>query len=287
MKSRTHLLCLVALGLFTSAVSAEDLAALGKALTLHASFDAGLNADYSAGSPDCVVAVGKELQPAEFNDHLQAIPDGRFGSAMRFPHKSTYRPQFAGAGTLDYSPTDWNRSVSLWMRLDPDRDLEPGYCDPVQILGDSTPAGFIFLEWSKDHTPRHFRFAVRPLVTIWNPKNVGWEEIPDDQRPMVKVEKKPFRRDRWTHVVFTLEHLNNATVNPQARLFIDGEPRGAIENWDLRLGWTPEQVRLVLGASFVGDMDDLAVFDRALTAAEVKQLHQLPGGVSKLRTRSR
>jgi hypothetical protein len=38
----------------------------------------------------------------------------------------------------------------------------------------------------------------------------------------------------------------------------------------------------VLGAAYVGKMDDLAVFNRALTDAEVKQLHGLKDGVREL-----
>ena len=44
-----------------------------------------------------------------------------------------------------------------------------------------------------------------------------------------------------------------------------------------------DKVALVLGAAYVGHLDDLAVFDRALDDAEVQQLFQLPGGASSLR----
>jgi hypothetical protein len=40
---------------------------------------------------------------------------------------------------------------------------------------------------------------------------------------------------------------------------------------------------LVMGASYVGHMDDLAVFNRALTVDEIKQLYGLKQGVSELR----
>jgi hypothetical protein len=42
-------------------------------------------------------------------------------------------------------------------------------------------------------------------------------------------------------------------------------------------------VALVLGASYVGHQDDLAVFDRALTDFEVVQLFKLEGGVASLK----
>jgi hypothetical protein len=47
----------------------------------------------------------------------------------------------------------------------------------------------------------------------------------------------------------------------------------------LTFGWDPSQVWLVLGAAYVGQMDDLAVFNRALTDAEAKQLFGLKNGV--------
>jgi hypothetical protein len=160
--------------------------------------------------------------------------------------------------------------------------LAPGYCDPLQIVGDDTKNGFIFLEWSKDHKPRHFRFAVRPLYHLWNPQAVGWEEIPDAQRPMVKLEHAPFARSRWTHIVFVLERLNARDVSPKAHLYIDGLPAGSILGHDLRFGWDPAVISLVLGASYVGDIDDLAVWNRGLTPTEIAALHSLPGGVSAL-----
>jgi hypothetical protein len=281
---RALFLASVILGLLSSppAGLADDLDPLRRSLTLHASFDESFEADFSRGTKACVVQQGETTIPAVSNDDVRIVEEGRYGSALHFTRKSTYRPQFAGGGVLDYTAHDWSRTVSVWLKLNPDLDLAPGYCDPVQIVGDDTKQGFIFLEWSKDHSPRHFRYAVRPQISLWNPKNVGWEEIPEAERPMVRVHQPPFAADRWTHVVFTLEHINQSTTPPRARLLIDGQPRGAIENWDLRLGWTPERVRLVLGASYVGRMDDLSVFDRPLTDPEVARLHGLPHGAADL-----
>jgi hypothetical protein len=48
------------------------------------------------------------------------------------------------------------------------------------------------------------------------------------------------------------------------------------------LGWDPTQVLLVLGAAYVGHMDDLGVFNRALNDTEVKDLFELKKGISEL-----
>ncbi len=256
---------------------------LSRALTFHASFDTGLDADFSLGDKACSIRQGKLAVPAVLNDEILLVRDaGRFGGALHFPKKGTTRPQFKGDGVLGYNDTNWSATVSVWLKLDPDKDLAPGYCDPVQIIGEDQKKGFIFLEWSKDETPRLFRFAVRPLLHIWNPDNVQWADIPTAKRPMVQVERAPFSHAAWTQVVFSFENLNDKNKQSVGRLYLNGELQGRIENWDLTLGWDPAQVLLVLGAAFVGHMDDLAVFNRALCDAEVKQIFALPKGINEL-----
>ncbi len=263
--------------------SSRDHTALSGALTLHASFDAGFDADFSRGDASCLVRQGGSLVPAVANEDVRIVPDaGRFGGALHFVRKGNTRPQFGNAGILGYNERSWSGTVSVWLRLDPDRDLEPGYCDPVQIIGDDTKKGFIFLEWSKDETPRFFRYAIRPLFPIWNPDNVAWADIPFGKRPMVQVAGAPFSRDAWTHVAFTFANINDKSRPQAGHLFLNGREMGTIRDWDLTFGWNPAQVFLVLGAAYVGHLDDLAVFDRALEPAEIQLLHTLPGGVRDL-----
>lgn len=265
------------------AAEPQARAELSSWLTLHASFDQGLDADFSRGDSTCYVLAGQQLQRAQLNDASKLEPEaGRFGGALHFKKKSGFQPTFKNAGVLDYNAKDWNSTVSVWLKLDPDKDLEPGYCDPIQIVGDSGAKGFIFLEFSKDETPRYFRYAIRPLFSIWNPNNISWADIPFDERPMVQVEKPQFSRESWTHVVFTLENINNKNAQPSGRLYINGKSMGAIEDWDLTFDWDASAVLMVLGASYVGYMDDLAVFDCALGSAEVEQLYELRTGVKEL-----
>ena len=263
---------------------AEDAKArLAKALTLHASFDKGLDADFSRADKKCYVQQGKELVPAKPNEEVKIVADaGRFGGALYYPKKGVTRPSFKDGGVLGYNAKSWSAAVSVWLRLNPDKDLEPGYCDPVQIVGNDSKKGYIFCEWSKDETPRYFRYAIRPLFHIWNPDNKAWGDIPFEKRPMVQVEKAPFSREQWTHVVFTLENINDKTRPPVGRLYLNGKLQGSIEKWDLTFDWDPAKVLLVLGAAYVGYQDDLAVFDRALTGAEVGLLYDLKNGARDL-----
>ncbi len=263
--------------------TAADLAPLKQALTLHASFDGAFDADFSRGDRALYFSGGGTSGAAKETDAIKVTREGgKFGGALVVTKKNPVRPYFKGPGAIDYKAANWSGSVSAWLKLTPDEDLEPGYCDPVQIIAGDTKKGFIFLEWSKDETPRHFRFAIRPLFEIWNPKNQDWAKMTDEERPMVALKRAPFARTRWTHVVFTFDRLNAGKAGV-GHLYLDGQPQGRIANWDLTLGWQAENVQLVLAAAYVGGIDDLAVFDRALSANEVAQVYALPAGIGALR----
>ncbi len=278
-----RLVLLALCSLAASAALAADLAPLKKALTLHAPFDGTFDAAFSRGDRTLYLAGGGLSGPAKETDAIKRSPGtGRFGGALAVTKKNPVRPFFKGPGAIDYQAADWSGSVSVWLKLTPDEDLEPGYCDPVQIVAGDSKKGFIFLEWSKDESPRHFRFAIRPLFEIWNPKNQDWAKMTDAERPMINLPRAPFARTRWTHVVFTFDRLNAGKAGV-GKLYLDGQPQGTLSGWDLTFGWAADKVQLVLAAAYVGQIDDLAVFDRALSPAEVARLHALPGGVADLR----
>lgn len=275
----TLLSLLLLLGLPGSELSADP--SLKSSITFHASYDEGFEADFSKGDPVAYVKGGEGLVALEGNDDVEVVTEGgKYGGALWFPKKSAVRPSYKGAGVFDYNEKDWSATVSLWMSLTPDEDLEPGYCDPIQIVGDDTKKGFIFLEWSKDHTPRYFRYAIRPRIELWDPQGLGWEVVPEEKRPMVQLKSAPFSRDIWTHAVFTLEHINGGPGTSAGALYLDGKLQGRIENHDLTFGWDPASLMLVLGASYVGYIDDVTVFNRVLSAEEVAKLHALElGGI--------
>jgi len=271
---------------------AQATATLSQALRFHASFDHGPNADFARGDRTLYTFANAQQRA---QGGVVGLPDstikitkgsGRFGDALLFTKKNPIKPFFRDGGNVGYSSTDWNGTFSVWLRLSPDVDLEPGYSDPLQLVGNDGNKGFIFLEFDKDTKPRHFRFAVRPLIELWDPQRVGWTDLPYEKRPMVQVERAPFSQARWTQVVFSLERINAKNTKPVAKMYLDGQLQGAIENWDLTFGWAPDSALLVLGSAYVGFLDDLAVFDRALTDSEVKTLHQLANGVADLYQRA-
>ena len=271
------------------ATSLTTLAAdeLRSGLLLHASFDNGLNADFAAGDATLYTAPGGNRSKAvaglpESNLVIHAKGEGKFGSGLRFTRKMKPVLFFQGEKNLGYNTNSWSGSCSFWLKLDPDKDLEPGYCDPLQYVAQAWGEGNMFVEFSKDHTPRHFRYAILSVTKHWNPSNRGWEEIPENERPMVAVHKAPFRRDQWTHVLFTFANINSGKKNSVGKLYLDGKLQGKFGDREHVFHWDVSKSALTIGLNYVGDFDDLAVFNRALSEAEANRIFNGKSGIAAL-----
>jgi len=268
---------------FTSPLFADD--ALKSALLLHASFDHGPHADFAAGDAQLYTSPDRKRTPAQPGLHAGdaielAKGEGKFGDALLFRRKTKEQVFFKGERNLGFRPKNWSGSCSFWMRLDPDKDLEPGYCDPVQFVGQAWGEGNMFVEFSKDHTPRHFRYAIMAITRLWNPQNEKWEEM--TRRPMVATERPPFSRQRWTHVCFTFGNANSGAKDGWGRLYLDGVKIGEFNGWENTFNWQVDQSALTLGLNYTGFFDDVAVFNRALSDDEVKSVFALPRGIADL-----
>jgi hypothetical protein len=257
----------------------EVKAELRGRMLLHASFDRQLDADAAAG--DGVLYSGKSS--SHLKDTAAGLPasgaavwvrdGGVSGGHLHFVKKNTAAIFFKGPANIGYAAgRPWTITVSYWMKGDPNADLEPGYCDPIQLVGQGSNDGFIFCEFSKDHSPRHFRLAIRPILPLWDPEKKGWENVPRQQRPSVEIERYPFAAGKWTHVCFTLENLNTGREDGTGKLYLDGKPQGAVKARDLSINWESDKTALKLGALYVGRMDDVAVFKGALSEEQIQAI---------------
>lgn len=276
-------LTLLAPALLPSGSVADD--ALKSALLFHASFDQGADADFAKGEAALYTAPDRKRDtPVPGLDTADGIEiakgEGRFGDALAFRKSSKDLVFYRGKDNLGFREKDWSGSASFWMRVAPDEDLAPGYCDPLQFVAQAWGEGNMFVEFSKDHTPRHFRYAIMAITKLWNPNNEKWEEMA--KRPMVAVERPPFGRDRWTHVCFTFGNANTGEKDGWGRLYLDGEKIGEFTGWENSFNWEIDKSALTLGYSYVGWLDDIAVFSRALTDDEVKAIHRLENGIADL-----
>jgi hypothetical protein len=190
---------------------------------------------------------------------------GRKGDALKFPVKNTKAVYFKALDS--FSPKDG--TLSFWLKLDPDQDLAPGFCDPIQITDKAYNNSAIWVDFTKDDKPRHFRLGVFGALKAWNPTNAESDKNPDFSNRLIVVNKPRFTREKWTNIAIVYSGLG--TPAGSATLYMNGDAQGSntikeIFDWDM----TKTAIRL--GVNYVGLMDDVAAFRRPLTAKEVKEL---------------
>ncbi len=255
-------------------------AAMRSSLTFYASFDLGPDADYAAGDGRMHTAPdleSSESSPGLTRGHASIVAgEGRRGGTLRFTDNTKQIAFFPAEGNFAYREKGWSGSISLWLRVDPDKDLKPNWSDPILVTDKAWDNASIFLDFTKDDRPRHFRLGVFCDKPVWNADGRKYDEIPDAERPLVIVKETPFARDRWTHVVVTFREFNGEEGAASARLYLDGVDQGEISGRPQIFTWDTKKARILLGILYIGDLDELMIFDRELTPAEVALLGQAP-----------
>jgi Domain of Unknown Function (DUF1080)/Concanavalin A-like lectin/glucanases superfamily len=255
-----------------------------KHLTFLVSFDQGFEADFASGDNQPFTALDLNRTKTAAGTNVPGLTLarglGRFGNAVQFAEKSDISLCYPAA-KIGYQTENWSGTASFWMKLNPDKDLQPGYCDPLLISDKQWDNAAFFVDFDKD-LPRDFRLGVFPDFEVWNSQKTPWEKIAVADRPMIVVKQPPFAADQWTHVCFTWHNANHPNNLPgTARLYLNGKWQGSRDQ-NLRYTWNPEKAAIMLGIYYIGLMDEVALFNRALTDDEIKYLYQLPTGLTPL-----
>ena len=250
--------------------------ALEKALVFHASFDGSADAKVKQG--DGRVYTTESLARKQWTPGLDrqdvsiAKGSGVFGDCIRFEDKSPKVICYKGE-VLPKTQGAIDGTVCFWMRLDPDKDLKPGFCDPIQITEKAWNDAAMFVDFDKD-LPRDFRLGVFSDLKYWNPQNTPWEKWPVEKRPMVTVKKPAFSREAWKHVAFTFEGINASEDEPaKAALFLDGKLQGVLEG-PMKFTWDSSKTAIMIGIEYIGDMDELLIFDQPLNLQQLEMVIQ-------------
>jgi hypothetical protein len=254
--------------------------AIREALTFSASFDKGADADFAKGDKRIYTASSgqrKDPQPGLPAGEIDvAKGQGRHGGdALRFIQKSGKVAFYKAAKNVDYRPQDWSGTASFWLSLDPKVDLGDWYCDPIQITEKAWNDAALWVDFSKDEKPKHFRLGALADLKVWNPTNRDFDKMTAAERPVVVVTEPPFSRGKWTHVVVTFEKFNTGKPDGLAKLYLNGKLQGAVSGRNQVYSWDPDKAAIQIGMSYVGLYDDLALFNRALNEAEIKVLNAL------------
>ena len=267
-------------------VLATEPKSLLDGLIFHAPFDGGIDARLAEGDGRIYTAPPSR-DPAESRPGLDAKVvaisngKGRYGDALHFMKKSRNMVFFHGEKNMGYRAKDWSGTVSVWLSLDP-ADLNQQFADPVQITDKKYNNSAFWVDFTKDDTPPHFRMGVFPDWKVWNPEDLKQNKIPESEQPIVRVKEQLFGRDKWTHVAMTFSGFNTDGTGGTAKLFINGDLQGAVKDRRQTYTWDLSKSTIRLGLGYVGLLDELGIYDRALTADEVRMLYKLPAGLNGL-----
>ena len=258
-----------------SILPAVHAADLRSALTLRATFDGSADAAAARGDKRIYSAASyKEqasAQPGILRAHIRhEKTGGRSGGALRFTAKNTNALFYQAAKNVAFDPKNWSGTISFWLNLSPDQDLEPGFCDPIQVTDKAYNDSAIWVDFTKDERPRHFRLGVFGALKSWNPQNLPSDKNPDFNNRLVVVKQPPFARGKWTNVAIAFAGLGSG--KGWAKLYLDGALQGTASNIAEPFDWDVSRGAVRLGVNYVGLFDDLAIFNRPLAGAEIKQV---------------
>ena len=248
---------------------------LRRSLTFAATFDEGFDAAIASGDPKLYSAAGYDRKGAVagLSEAMVRQAPGRVGQALRFHRENRRILFFQGKGNIAYQHSSaWSGTFSYFLRLDPEKDLPPDWVDPLQITDKAWNNAAFWNDFTKDDRPRKFRLGTLANLKVWNPDGKDFDKIPDSEKPAVVVTNPPFSSERWTHVAITFDRFNTGEPDGVARLYLDGKLQGEVKGRNQRYTWDPSKVAIYLGIGYVGLMDEVLVFDRALSAREVRYL---------------
>jgi lysophospholipase L1-like esterase len=263
---------------------AEDAAAaaLRKAATFYASFDNKVHGDSGGGELTLGTRYNHETEKGKFvfeksfNAKVFRIGKGKgvSGGALEvtdvLPRNG--RVFFPVKGNLAYKKGGWSGAVSVWCKTDPNKLLKTKFCDPIQITQKGANNGGIWFDFN-DAKPRDLRHGA------FHALREGQKPISEDdpKAPMVRVPKIDWKADDWHHVVLSWRNFDTGKDDAISALYIDGKLRGEIKGRAIAMDWDVDKAGIYVAVNYIGLLDELALFNRALASVEVTALYRKPG----------
>lgn len=255
---------------------------LKSALTFYASYDSSVNADFALGNDQMYSVMNRKALDSSVvglkKDSVSLIrTKGKIGGALLFKDKTRGYIYYKSKNNISYNTKNWSGAISFWLQLDPNEDLKPGFCDPIQITDVSYNDASIWVDFTKT-SPRAFRLGVIEDRDAWNPNPKGPDnENPDFINMLVPVENPPFSRANWTHIFINFSGLNSE--NGKAELYLNGKKQGQRNNISHPFSWELKNSNIYLGLSYIGLFDELSIYNRKLTEDEITSIYESKDGI--------
>jgi len=92
-----------------------------------------------------------------------------------------------------------------------------------------------------------------------------------------------FKSGDWRHVVLAWKNFDTGRSDAHSALYIDGKLIGEISGRDIGMDWDLDKTGICVAVNFIGLLDEIALFNRALTPAEIANLHKRPDFLAPLK----
>jgi Concanavalin A-like lectin/glucanases superfamily len=263
-------------------------AALSQALTFYASFEQP-KADFGPGDLE-LFSGGFKGKGAPDGEPLKGLGNppllisagaGKFGKALEFTKQNTHPVFYKMDGNVSYREVDFNGTCSFWLNVGTE-EIPGQYCDPIQLTDKYYASDCIWIDITKNDVPPDLRLGVFGDQEVWDVKKMAAGASEEFFWRLAKVSAPPLAKGTWTHVVITWEDLNTDRIG-RAKLYLNGELAGISGPIREPFKWDISKTTLRLGTGdYVGSMDDLALFNRALNQDEIRQVYKLKTGVQEL-----
>jgi hypothetical protein len=253
---------------------------LKKALTFYASFDEQVRADLAGGEKELYTRSphptekGQFLFQKGFDEKIFRIAKGQgiSGGALEvidvLPKNG--RVYFPALKNIAFDSKGWGGAISIWCKTDPNKLLKTKFCDPIQITQKGANNGGIWFDFN-EATPRDMRHGAFTAV----PEGKKGVAEKDPNPPLVKVPKVDWKADEWHHVVISWSDFDT-DKKAKSQFYVDGKLIGEINDRPIAMKWELEKTGIYIGIDYIGLLDEFAIFNRALTEAEVKALFSKP-----------
>lgn len=265
-----------------TSVSFSQNKQLKEHILFYSSFDGKTSADLALGDSNLYTAKNyKEAANAKkgLNDPNVVLAKGKglIGDAIHFKEAKTSAIFYKAYKNVGYNSTSWSGTISFWLQLDSNKDLAPGYCDPICITDARYNDAALWVDFTDDD-PRKFRLGAMGDLEVWNPENENNDT--DWEKRTVTVKQPPFEKGKWTHIAITFSKIN--TTKSTFKLYLDGKFKGVVKDVNDPFTWEAEKGKIMLGLGYIGLMDELTVFDKPLNSKEVKSVFELKNGIKTL-----
>lgn len=278
---KTILLSLLG-ALLMAETSAADDAALRKAVTFYASFDEKAEGDFGGGdlqlwtrSDDPAENGKKVIRPGYDRSRVGIVKDGGIsGGALEIREQPPDNAFifFKAGGKLPIKKGGWGGAVSLWVKADLSKIPTKGPWDPFLLVQQGWNNGAVWCDFAPGETPRDLRIGLFPTL----PEGKIPPTLEEGEKIWLTVKKPAFKPGVWHHLAQTWGNFDSGKADGWTACYLDGKLVGKIAGRDANMTWDAAQVRFHIGSALVGMIDEVALFSRTLSDAEVQRLHAAP-----------